>query len=73
MAETERLATRSSQDLGKARGHWLGLVYGILAILTLTPLFGFVMRAIPLQPPQFALGLVLYCIMPTTLGVGELC
>lgn len=50
--------------------HWVGLLYGFVAILVITPCFGFLMMLIPLQPREFATGLALFCVVPTTLGVG---
>jgi sodium/bile acid cotransporter 7 len=50
--------------------HWVGLLYGLIAILGITPCLGFGMLALPLQPPEFATGLALFCVVPTTLGVG---
>jgi sodium/bile acid cotransporter 7 len=50
--------------------HWVGVLYGLIAILVITPCFGFLMLMIPLQPREFATGLALFCVVPTTLGVG---
>lgn len=50
--------------------HWLALVYGLLAILAITPCFGFIALRLPFQPREFSTGLALFCIVPTTLGVG---
>jgi sodium/bile acid cotransporter 7 len=48
----------------------VGVLYGLVAILVITPCFGFLMLMIPLQPQEFATGLALFCVVPTTLGVG---
>jgi hypothetical protein len=48
----------------------VGVLYGLVAILVITPCFGFLMLMIPLQPREFATGLALFCVVPTTLGVG---
>jgi sodium/bile acid cotransporter 7 len=48
----------------------VGLLYGLVAILGITPCLGFGMLALPFQPPEFATGLALFCVVPTTLGVG---
>lgn len=45
-----------SQDLHKAKGHVMGVVFGFVAILFLTPLLGFAMREIPLEPKLFSIG-----------------
>jgi len=50
--------------------HWVGLLYGLVAILLITPCFGFLFIIIPLQPKEFVTGLALFCVVPTTLGVG---
>jgi ACR3 family arsenite efflux pump ArsB len=50
--------------------HWVGLLYGLVAILGITPCLGFGVLALPFQPPEFATGLALFCVVPTTLGVG---
>jgi predicted Na+-dependent transporter len=50
--------------------HWVGVLYGLIAILAITPCLGFAMLALPFQPPEFATGLALFCVVPTTLGVG---
>ena len=57
-------------DLKRALKFKLGVIYGFVAILGITPCLGFALRAIPLQPPEYALGLALFSAMPTTLGVG---
>lgn len=46
------------------------VLYGLVAILALTPLLGFVLRELPLEPKEFATGLAVFSVAPTTLGVG---
>ena len=46
------------------------LAYGLAAILLLTPLLGRAALALPLQPAEGALGLAVFCCMPTTLSTG---
>ncbi|GLI61193.1 hypothetical protein VaNZ11_003427 [Volvox africanus] len=46
------------------------LVYGFAAILIITPCLGFALRAAPLNPWEFATGLAIFTVAPTTLGVG---
>lgn len=41
-----------------------------MAILAVTPCFAFIVLRIPFQPVEFGTGLALFCIVPTTLGVG---
>jgi hypothetical protein len=48
----------------------LAIVYGLATILLVTPLLAFLALAMPLQPPQMALGLAVFCCMPTTLSTG---
>lgn len=46
------------------------LAFGVIAILGLTPLMGFLMVQIPFEPVQFRYGLALFCCVPTTLTSG---
>ncbi|KAF6235189.1 SBF-like CPA transporter family-domain-containing protein [Scenedesmus sp. NREL 46B-D3] len=62
--------TLKSDDFRALMRHWVGVLYGLAAILAITPCLGFGMLALPLQPPEFATGLALFCVVPTTLGVG---
>eukprot|EP00878_Enallax_costatus_P042518 GHUV01049905.1.p1 GENE.GHUV01049905.1~~GHUV01049905.1.p1 ORF type:complete len:333 (+),score=70.69 GHUV01049905.1:307-1305(+) len=59
-----------SDDFRALLRHWMALVYGLVAILAVTPCFGFIILRIPFQPAEFGTGLTLFCIVPTTLGVG---
>lgn len=59
-----------TKALMTVKGSKVALAYGFVAILLLTPLLGFVMRTIPLEPKEFSIGLVLFCVVPTTLGIG---
>eukprot|EP00898_Chlorokybus_atmophyticus_P008906 jgi/Chlat1/9016/Chrsp94S08290 len=52
------------------RVHWLGALYGSVAILAITPCLGFATRSLPLKPTEFATGLTIFTTVPTTLGVG---
>ena len=60
----------NTKDMGKALRHWPGVVWGIVAILAVTPCLGFALRAVPLVPSEFAAGLAIFAAAPTTLGVG---
>lgn len=42
----------------------------MVSILGLTPLLGFAIRLIPLQPTEYIIGIVVMCVVPTSLGVG---
>jgi hypothetical protein len=46
------------------------VVYGVAAILFITPLVSLAVLALPLQPPVLALGLAVFCCMPTALSSG---
>ena len=48
----------------------LALVWGLAAILLITPLMAFAVLKLPLQPPAMALGLAIYCCMPTSLSTN---
>ena len=45
-----------TEDLKKALAHKLGVVYGFLAIILVTPMLGYLFNQIPLQPKEFAVG-----------------
>eukprot|EP00775_Hariotina_reticulata_P005196 gene5196-5434_t len=47
-----------------------GTVYGLVAILGITPLLGFATRQLPLHPQEYVAGLTIFTLAPTTLGVG---
>ncbi|KAG2437250.1 hypothetical protein HXX76_005913 [Chlamydomonas incerta] len=46
------------------------ILYGFLAILLITPCLGFLFLEVPLDPYEFSIGLTIFCVAPTTLGVG---
>ncbi|KAL3145792.1 hypothetical protein ABBQ38_015169 [Trebouxia sp. C0009 RCD-2024] len=62
--------TLNISDLRAALKAWLGLLYGVPAILLITPCLGFAATHLHLQPPEFRTGLAIFCAVPTTLGVG---
>ena len=45
-------------------------MFGVVSILGLTPLLGFAIRLIPLQPVEYIIGIVVMAIVPTSMGVG---
>lgn len=61
--KTEEIA----QALTAGRG---GLTYGLVAILGLTPLLGFIHVFVPYKPVEFRYGLALFSCVPTTLTSG---
>jgi len=42
----------------------------MLSIIGITPLLGFAVRLLPLQPAEYVAGLTIFTVVPTTLGVG---
>lgn len=57
-------------DITAALTAYTSLAYGLVAILGITPLFGFLMVEIPFSPTEFSTGLALFCCVPTTLTSG---
>lgn len=47
-----------------------GTVFGMLSIIGITPLLGFAVRLLPLRPAEYVVGLTIFTVVPTTLGVG---
>lgn len=62
--------TLKSGDIKKAAKFWPALLYGLVAILGLTPFGAFLALRLPLSPPEFGTGLAVFCCMPTTLSSG---
>ncbi len=62
--------TLRSDDFRAMLRHWVGVLFGFVAILVITPCLGFGLVRLPLQPPEFAVGLAIFSVVPTTLGVG---
>ncbi|KAG2499005.1 hypothetical protein HYH03_003191 [Edaphochlamys debaryana] len=62
----------NTTELKKAmkRESWPSVAFGWAMISFVTPLLGFAMREIPLTPPAFSVGLTIFCLVPTTLGIG---
>ena len=63
-------ATLKTEDVWAALKAWQGLVAGLIAILLVTPCFGFGLINIPLGPEEFSIGLAIFAIVPTTLTSG---
>ena len=57
--------------IGEVHTHWRAFALGLLSILFLTPLVGFIAVNLPLRPVEFAAGLGVFYCTPTTLGVGQ--
>ena len=54
----------------RALSAWGATLYGCVAILALTPLAAYAALALPLAPRELAVGLAVFCCMPTTLSSG---
>ena len=62
--------TLRPKEVKTAFKHWPGAAYGLVAILGITPCLGFAARQVHLRPVEFGTGLAIFCVVPTTLGVG---
>jgi sodium/bile acid cotransporter 7 len=60
----------NTSDMAKARKHKFEALYGLVMLLLLSPLLGFAVRAVPLESKGLLYGAVIFCIVPTTLGIG---
>lgn len=49
---------------------WKAITYGLLSILVVSPLFGFLAMLIPFKPYEFSLGLAVMACVPTSLSSG---
>lgn len=63
------LTIKTEDAKAALKAHW-SLVYGLLAILLLTPMLGFATQEVPFKPKEFRVGLTLFVCMPTTLTSG---
>lgn len=57
-------------EAAKALTSWGATLYGIAAILLLTPLMAIPVQRLPLGRPELAFGLAVFCCMPTALSSG---
>jgi len=62
--------TLDSSELLSAVKAWKAVLYGMLSMLFLTPLFGFLAVRLPSNPPEFALGLAIMAAVPSSLSSG---
>ncbi|CAL8465038.1 g4573 [Coccomyxa elongata] len=62
--------TLSTKEIKTAFKQWPGLIYGLVTILAFTPCLGFGAKRLNLTPPEFNIGLAIFCVVPTALGVG---
>lgn len=62
--------TLKAGDATRALRRGRGVAWGFFAILAVTPLLGFALRAVPFVPPEFSTALATMAAVPTTLGIG---
>lgn len=62
--------TTDTSELVTAVKAGRSLVFGLVSILLLSPLFGFICMLIPFKPYEFALGLAVMACVPTSLSSG---
>jgi len=61
---------RAAQEARRALQSWGAWAYGLAFILVLSPLAALAVLQVPLLPREFAVGLAVFCCMPTTLTSG---
>lgn len=54
----------------KAANSWGSALYGLVAVLLLTPLLALPVQALPFVRPELAFGLAVFCCVPTALSSG---
>ena len=62
--------TLKTEDIKQSIKHPRGLILGLASILGLTTLMGFVVQELPFSQSEFADGLTIFCVVPTTLSSG---
>ena len=62
--------TLNISEAGRSLRRWHVLLIRNCMILFLTPILALVAIRLPLYPHEFAVGLAIFCTVPTTLGVG---
>lgn len=60
--------TLKASELVSALSNWCGILYGVFAILVVTPLFGFLTIQLPFSHFEFAIGFTLFSCVPTTIN-----
>lgn len=58
------------QEAAEALSSWGAALFGLLSILAFSPLLGVLALRLPLQPPELAFGLAVFCCVPCTLSSG---
>lgn len=59
------LRTDELKDIFAHRGA-LGGLFGLVSIIGITPLMAWAVRGLPFEPKEFATGIAIFAIMPTT-------
>eukprot|EP01024_Parvocaulis_polyphysoides_P049046 TRINITY_DN471_c0_g1_i1.p1 TRINITY_DN471_c0_g1~~TRINITY_DN471_c0_g1_i1.p1 ORF type:complete len:429 (+),score=39.89 TRINITY_DN471_c0_g1_i1:121-1407(+) len=62
--------TLRSSEIKAAFSAYSALAYSLITILFITPFAGFAFLKIPYNPQEFAIGLAVFCAVPTTLTSG---
>lgn len=62
--------TLKTADIMAAVKAYVGFIYGLIAILIITPCIGFAMNEIPFSTKEFNVGLIVFASVPTTLTSG---
>lgn len=62
--------TLDSSELFAAVKAWKAVLFGMVSMLILSPLFGFAAVRLPFKPPEFALGLAVMACVPSSLSSG---
>ena len=62
--------TLKTSDFHQLARNWPAVTYGVIAILLITPILALGAQALPLEPKEFSVGLAIFTVVPTTLGVG---
>jgi len=62
--------TLKTDDIKAAIRAWKATLYGVIAILFITPLLALVPNQLPFLSKEFQVGFLLFCTMPTTINSG---
>jgi hypothetical protein len=62
--------TLDTSELLLALKAWKAIIFGLVSMLVICPLFGFICMLLPFKPYEFALGLAVMACVPTSLSSG---
>jgi sodium/bile acid cotransporter 7 len=62
--------TLDTSELLLALKAWKAIMFGLVSMLVICPLFGFICMLLPFKPYEFALGLAVMACVPTSLSSG---